>query len=367
MRLDHIKSLDGLRTIAIFLVLFWHYVVCQLSGDMFGGYARKINTFFSWTWSGVDLFFVLSGFLIGRILLFNKGSKNFFKAFYIRRLLRIFPAYYFIILLMLVYSTFGNTSDWLIGNLYPSYSYLLYIQNFYMAIEGFGSHWLSVTWSLAIEEQFYMILPFVVFLFKRKTTILIAIIGIFLSPVLREISEPLLGLKLGDYVLLPMRMDALLIGVVIAHFYLNGTIQNYFSKRKKILGVSIVALFLAYLTYVIKGNGGVIGDSIAHSMLTLFYGLFLIFVLISKGDATEKFLSNKIFSFVAKISYMIYLSHEIISGLLHHYLAGQTPQINNFFDVSITFLSLIITIVFSTITYYLFELRLTGLGKKFKY
>src|SRR5215212_4562930 len=93
MNLSHIKELDGLRGIAILLIIVWHYFVSLVPRELMG---EDLWNQLAITWSGVDLFFVLSGFLIGRILLFNKDSKNYFKTFYIRRSLRILPLYYLV-------------------------------------------------------------------------------------------------------------------------------------------------------------------------------------------------------------------------------------------------------------------------------
>ena len=79
MKLNYIKPLDGLRTIAILLVIVWHYFNNQVSSNLFNGAIQKITSITYLSWSGVDLFFVLSGFLIGRILLANKNSKNYLK------------------------------------------------------------------------------------------------------------------------------------------------------------------------------------------------------------------------------------------------------------------------------------------------
>lgn len=88
-----IPQLDGLRGIAILLILIWHYVVCQVSyfPNLF---CVQVIQALNFTWSGVDLFFVLSGFLIGGILLDHRKADNYFQVFYIRRICRIFPLYF---------------------------------------------------------------------------------------------------------------------------------------------------------------------------------------------------------------------------------------------------------------------------------
>src|SRR5262249_6222855 len=118
-----------------------------------------------------------SGFLIGGILMDNRGSANYFKTFYIRRVCRIFPLYFlwlvlFFVLLLLLQPSFPEYST-IFGHgipHFPQWGYALFLQNFFMARSGdFGPAWLGITWSLCVEEQFYLVLPLLIWLvFPRK-------------------------------------------------------------------------------------------------------------------------------------------------------------------------------------------------------
>jgi peptidoglycan/LPS O-acetylase OafA/YrhL len=154
-----IPELDGVRGMAILLVLIWHYAVVTLSvrPDSVMSYVLGGLSF---SWSGVDLFFVLSGFLIGGILLDNREAKNYFRVFYMRRTCRIFPLYFiwFMIFCDLLLAEGILFSEerfrWLLANPLPLLSYLTFTQNIPMALQNvFGPNWMAVTWSLAIEEQ----------------------------------------------------------------------------------------------------------------------------------------------------------------------------------------------------------------------
>ena len=90
-------ELDGIRGIAILLVLIWHYPINQIRGEH-GSVFHLVQQSLGWTWSGVDLFFVLSGFLIGGTLLDNRRASNYFQVFYIRRACRIVPLYFLLLL-----------------------------------------------------------------------------------------------------------------------------------------------------------------------------------------------------------------------------------------------------------------------------
>lgn len=364
MKLEHIKPLDGVRALAIFLVLLWHYFTCQIKENLFFGSAVYLKSATFWTWSGVDLFFVLSGFLIGRILIHHKASKNYFKTFYFRRIFRIFPPYYFILLIFLIILLSGLSGKipWLTNNPHPFYSYLFYLQNFWMAVSGYGPHWLAVTWSLAIEEQFYLILPLIIYVVNLKSLSKFLILGIVLAPVFRAFIP-----GIAAYVLLPARMDSLLLGVLIAYYHLNGDLVKTFKEKQKTLLFFLIILFILIFICRITGKAG-IGGIFIHSILALFYGTLIVLTLVMNNNSLFKvILSNTFMSFFAKISYMIYLTHQIFSGLFHQLILNQAPQINNYKDIMVTLSALSATILFSSISYYYFEKPIINLGQKYKF
>ena len=157
-----IPVLDGIRGIAILQVLIWHY-----SGALhpkLGSAASYGLRLLYLTWSGVDLFFVLSGFLIGGILLDHRGSANYFEVFYVRRFWRIIPIYIVMLLIGHVLSGLGHLDPDRTGNLIALSWYATFTQNVWMSIHSSWSLWLAQTWSLAIEEQFYVLLPVTIWL-----------------------------------------------------------------------------------------------------------------------------------------------------------------------------------------------------------
>ena len=119
--------------------------------------------------SGVDLFFVLSGYLITGILLANANSPRYFSSFYGRRSFRILPIYGIMLAIYLIGRKLGGSAPILFGGPLPWWSYVIGLQNFWMAIhQNYGATWLAGTWSLAIEEQFYLIFPLVVYFAPRR-------------------------------------------------------------------------------------------------------------------------------------------------------------------------------------------------------
>jgi peptidoglycan/LPS O-acetylase OafA/YrhL len=197
---ERVPQLDGLRGIAISLVLLFHYDGLDL---------EVLRPIASRGWIGVDLFFVMSGFLIGGIIIDNKDSQNLFRVFYIRRFLRIFPLYYLLLISVLVLPWPHDGIGF----------YFLYIQNNLIALTGeFGIPWLQPTWSLAIEEQFYLLLPAFVMLtppglFKPLLGAgILAALVIRVSCYLAPANDP----RDIALFLTPCRGDGLLYGVMLA-------------------------------------------------------------------------------------------------------------------------------------------------------
>ena len=159
--------------------------------------------------------------MIGGILLDAKGATNFFRVFYIRRFYRILPLYFAIcpISVGLFYAHL-STHGWLFEGNIPWYAYLTFGQNFWMAkYQAMSPRQIDATWSLAIEEQFYLTLPLIIWLLKDRILPYVIAAGIVAAPVIRVALWLKLGPdddKLATYLLAPCRMDSLLLGVLAA-------------------------------------------------------------------------------------------------------------------------------------------------------
>ena len=176
------------------------------------------------TWSGVDLFFVLSGFLIGGILIDAKGSEHYFRTFYIRRAFRILPIYtvaclaYFPVARLTAYAFHAAGMKAAM----PWYIYATFTQNFWLA-NGRWYVWLSPTWSLAIEEQFYLTLPLLIWMLPARNlrkTLIAGVAAIFVFRYAMFLHYPKWS-PAAFYVLAPFRADGLLMGVIGAR---SGTV-----------------------------------------------------------------------------------------------------------------------------------------------
>lgn len=170
--------LDGLRGVAILPVMLYHLTFFGMAS----GPAEQAFTFLpSIGYTSVDLFFVLSGYLITDILWRAKGAHHYFRPFYARRALRIFPLYYAVLLFFFVVAPrlafLGDPGAfWVAGASRETLWFWLYLENLYVAFTGqFHHHFLGITWTLCIEEQFYLAWPLVVLLSGRRRLLQICV------------------------------------------------------------------------------------------------------------------------------------------------------------------------------------------------
>jgi len=213
---SRIPELDGLRGVAVLLVLFHHFVM--YSGMTRNVLAEKIvQNLAGSAWTGVDLFFVLSGFLITGILYDTKTQPGYFRNFYSRRALRIFPLYFgFVALSLLAAPVLLSPEDG--QQLVEAQGWFwAYMTNIYIVVEG---RWpdpqhLNHFWSLAIEEQFYLIWPLAVLALSRRHLVRLAV-GCMATALFLRITAPFGMSALDAYVLLPTRMDSLAAGALVA-------------------------------------------------------------------------------------------------------------------------------------------------------
>src|SRR5215470_6104122 len=211
----HLPGLDGVRGLAILLVLAVHFVGNATPVTWGERLAVKLGNYGV---LGVDLFFVLSGFLITGLLLDSKGDPHYFRNFYARRTLRIFPLYYFVLALLFIVIPAAVTIPPALEEARRHQAWLwTYTTNFFIAAKAsWALSYVSHFWSLAIEEHFYLLWPLVVFSFRRQTLERICIAVIVAALALR------IGLLLGGVselsvsVLTPCRIDTLCVGALLA-------------------------------------------------------------------------------------------------------------------------------------------------------
>lgn len=358
-----IPQLDGLRGIAIAMVLVYHFAggVAGIQPPFPALVAFPIN----FGWSGVDLFFVLSGFLIGGILIDARQSPNYFRVFYRRRVCRILPMYFASFAAILLAAHFVNSSETpnLLHPLIPWPASVTFMQNFWMAFRNDpGSFALAPTWSLAVEEQFYLTLPALIYFVKPQRLVWVFTGGIVLAPLIRLaifLANPKLVYAMAF--LLPCRMDSLLFGVVIAYFLRQPGAWDSLRARRRQLWTAVevlticCALLMAFRT---EYSPPVL--LVGYDVLGLLFSGVLLLALME--DRISRLLQAKWLMALGTISYCVYLIHELVFGMTYLALKRYTTS-----WAATTILTLILTVVIAKLSWEYFEKPLVKLGHREHY
>lgn len=361
--MKRIAQLDGVRGVAILMVLVWHYCYCQIETvpHSLGG---KVAQLVILTWSGVDLFFVLSGFLIAGILLDHRDASNFFQVFYFRRVCRIFPLYYGLVasftLLTAVSLSRDPSFQWLFRDPMPIWSYATFSQNIFMGIRGTeGANWLNMTWSLAVEEQFYLFIPFLIYFLPRRKLVGVLVIAILAAPFLRWISP-----GFHAFVDTPWRSDSLMSGALLALFVRTPSLIAAVDRhRTQVLTLFAVLLAGAALMTAYPGCFG----PFDHLWLAVLYSTFVLLAFIRTWPILNRVLGARLLVWFGELSYGIYMFHQPISGLLHGILEHRAPVIRTPHDAAITLAALVITMVIAAFSFRFFQTPLLRIGRRAKY
>ena len=343
---SHLGALDGLRAIAILLVLASH-----TSDD----FPRSVYALAANGWCGVDLFFVLSGFLITRGLLAAKGATNYFKSFYGKRFLRIFPVFYaalaatFLILPRLFSGLPTATT-------HDKWFYWLYVNNWAGFMDQPQIHLIGHFWSLAVEEQFYIFWPVVVLLTSRRTLAAITVSCVVIAPLLRVALVVHHVNPETIYRNTFCRMDALMAGglcaIVLADSAFRHRIRAVVPKLPW-TGFAILVLVHLYFGYSYFGRpmltAGLSAYVLAFTMLVLGY---------AHPEAKTKILDAKPLRYLATWSYGIYVYHLAFVYFAHRYEWG-SGMLRVLIEVGAS-------IAFAAISYHFLEYPLLQMKRHFR-
>jgi len=318
---EHLPALDGVRGIAVLLVIFHHVKV--FSGLAGNSLADKV---FGWVGKngsiGVDLFFVLSGFLITGVLLSSKGTPHYFRNFYLRRTLRIFPLYYlYLVLIFFVASHFYLPLKLSFKEQLWFWSYLANFKWFFYNGEIASFIVLAHLWSLAIEEQFYLCWPFLISGFHLKK-IKKVLLGIFCFSFLVRVL--LYAAGHSDWhikVFFFARIDMLAAGAWLALLYHEKKL--HFENKHIIFNLlsvllSSIAVYLFFSTFF---HNLPVFKAFRWTFIWCCLGLFLIAVLLSpSGSFLNRTLTSRLLVLTGKYSYSMYLVQSGIVLLFLHFL-----------------------------------------------
>lgn len=309
-------EIDGMRAVAVLSVIIFHAEIPQLGRAFKGGLL------------GVDIFFVISGYLITLIILKGLSTDTFsFKDFYDRRVRRILPAFFTVAIATTVAGIFTMTnleiksfSKSLISSIFFSSNFHFLLEDRYFSPANAYKPFLH-TWSLAIEEQFYLFFPLLMFFVWKKAKlrlpfILFAIF--FLSLVICQVSS--YYFRDVSFYLLPGRAWELMAGALIAQFeFQNGRIKhNFLNKFAPLAGILLILFSLIILDPSNYGHPGFI-------TLVPITGAVLLIGFTGYGDIVTRILSSKIFVGIGLISYSLYLWHQPVFAITRIMMGSSPP------------------------------------------
>lgn len=356
--MNYMKQLDSLRAIAVLLVLYAHFFEDMIGPFPFGDKVIGVGGY------GVDLFFVLSGFLITGILLISKdeidnGSKTVAssaKTFYIRRILRIFPIYYLILLIafILAIHPVRETILW----------HTFYLSNFYIAQQGRWVETIGHLWSLSVEEQFYLIWPWIILFTPRKRLLMVLIALTAVGPLYRLACLMNHVPYMTSRVMTLGCMDFFGIGALLAYIKKHNNTRytaSEFSKHCLLIGGVLFPLAILLGLLGIKNPVGIFAKTCE--------GMFFCWLIYK---ASEKFdgvigmiLETKILIYIGKISYGIYLYHNFIPHIIPaKFLNYYTHYVVH--PLGVRILYVILTIAIASLSWYLVEKPMNTLKKRFE-
>ena len=325
-------EIDGLRGISVILVIFFHAKLPFFSGGFFG----------------VDIFFVISGYLITNIILdFNKKNETFLTNFYERRIRRIIPALYILLFFLVIYNYLFQ-SPYFSKDLSQSIFFTpIFLQNFLNIYEAANSFSLSYdlkslghTWSLSIEEQFYILYPIIIIFFLKsskeiiiKLISILFLISLFLYFYLNFSDK----FPYNSFFFTPSRIWEILFGCILA-------VKKWKIKTDKFL--PLIGMFLILTTIFIQSFFSF--EIVSRFLIVIGTGILLISSYQNKSCLVGRMLKSRILIFFGLISYSLYLWHVPVFSIYRDFFSYKTNYTENFFLI-------LVTIVISFVSYKLVE------------
>ncbi len=353
----HVAQLDGLRAFAVLCVLIQHGFPDQY----------VVNRVFPWGDAGVRLFFVLSGFLITRILLDCRGRGErepsargiSLRHFYIRRALRILPVYFFVLATMALLDAPGVRDSWIWLATFTS--------NFLFASLGSWPGFINHLWTLAVEEQFYLIWPWVIAFVPRRTLVMVVIATVVSAPVWRALSVEMGHNAIATSILTISCFDSLGMGALlaIARHASYGSPMLLDSLRRASLFVG-VPLFIVAVGLHAEGRFAAVQLVIRDLAMALVFTWVVDRACDGFGGWIGRLLAWRPVRYVGKISYGIYLYHRFLRGFLfilvtEGYLPPPSSYLTRFLRIALG------SLIIAMLSWHLFEAPINRLKRKFPY
>ena len=303
----HIPALDGIRGLAILLVMISHFLIPELFRDNTHYRILQLG------WLGVDLFFVLSGFLITGILSDTSEKAGYWKGFIRRRVLRIFPLYYFSVLVVWLTVMFAEKApDRLQG--YDSFVWFFgFAPNIAMALKDnwlYHSHVFSLNhlWSVAIEEQFYLLWPLIVYWLPRRALLIFCFTLVAFSTSIRLATDDYVGHEwsLAAYMLPWCRMDGLATGGFLAVLFRLGW-QRYIPFSNWLMRIAVICAAILLVRQAMYGS-----EQTIATISAVGFGALLYLALNQHPQAfVRRVCEHAFLRHLGKYSYGLYVFHEM--------------------------------------------------------
>ena len=356
-----------MRGIAVLMVVAWHYLGATIDPRL-GLWAWGMSRTLILGRTGVDLFFVLSGFLItGIILDRSRPAAAFLGSFYVRRALRILPPYLLLVgVFWLIVST--GASNAAFNDDTPLWRHLTFTQNLWMAENGrWGPDAISVTWSVAIEEQFYVLFPLLLLLARRHVPMALLALAV-VSIAYRAFAYHGPATTFTSYVSTPARLDALALGGVLAWAWREPRARAWLESNRRLLfaTMAVGAALTPVLAIVIARDMGWHMFYWAHTFLSAFFCLSLACVLLARQTWLGGLLRAKWLRSAGGLSYSLYLFHPFMLSCAF-LLAARTEHIRNLGDFGVVLAALAATIVLCRFSARCIEQPAIRAGRRFTY
>ncbi len=346
----HFPELDGIRGMAISFILIFHCM--PFKGIPIDSAAFMLKNSM---WIGVDLFFVLSGFLITRILMGLKEQNKKYLVFYGRRALRIFPLYYFSLVFVFFVLTNNQEIKYILTYAAPKQWFFLYGYNIYIMIKNSFSisDYLNHFWSLCVEEQFYLFWPFLIFSFTSKKLPYVMLSAVLIS-ILSKIFLYLMGMNWPVIFSNTIaRMDCFAFGGLAAYGYINWNNSNFNQRIKTLFFVSIVVL----VVYGVVEKGIRLDSFFTQVLITpviaVFFSSFIYLIINGYFKFLQWLFFLKWLRLLGKYSYGIYVYHWLLFITLVRLDIFKLNIKNAWLEF---LLLLIVTISVSVMSYHVLEL-----------
>ena len=329
----YIPGLDGVRTVAVLLVILYHFGFSAVPGG-----------------DGVMMFFVLSGFLITWLLLGEQAATGrvSLRAFYWRRTLRIFPAFYAFWFLVVALGAlrFGEAPS------EHAWSAFFYLSNYYSALNDHPEGAFSHTWSLALEEQFYLLWPFAFLCcrgdLRRLTYLIGAVIG---GVLLHRLALTYIFDAPGSYIYsaFDTRVDQLMVGCLVAVLLKRRALEGFWTRACAYSMAPVLTLGLL-VGSLVMGDGLVprYRDGWGYTVHAALYGVLIVQLIALSGSPLWSWLNSAPLRFLGRISYPLYLYQQITLYPVRSALAGYPVP----FQLAV---AIALTVTVASLSYYMIE------------